>query len=214
MNALCDTSFRTSYIMVDCEYMILIVGLGNTGEKYVGTRHNAGRDAVIYFGNHHSFPDFVKNSAYRACVSRGIRGDKEILLLNPETFMNASGTSVVKVWAQEKPETIIIVYDDADLPLGTVRISFNRSSGGHNGVESVIKELGNREFARVRIGISPVLENGEMHKPKAGDDFDRFVLGVWREREKEQFGKILETVRDVLDTIIDEGVTRAMDMYN
>src|SRR3989344_5718504 len=127
--------------------MKLVVGLGNPGEEYKNTRHNTGRIVV-------------------GMVESKI-SDNKIKFLTPDTFMNKSGKAVVPLIKTKKDlENLVVIYDDIDLPLGKIKISYNRSSGGHNGLGSVIKALKSEEFLRIRVGIAPATPSGKIKKPK------------------------------------------------
>jgi len=140
--------------------MKLIVGLGNPGKKYEETRHNIGFKILEKIKTDNFFPDFSSNKKFKANISK--KG--EIILLKPLTFMNKSGISVSGVagYYNISPEDIIVIHDDSDFELGIVKVDKNRSSAGHNGVKSIIKQLGTKDFWRVRFGI------GRKDK-KAGD---------------------------------------------
>ena len=148
--------------------MILVIGLGNPGEKYKKTRHNLGRLVVSTWQFIIGFPDFRLEKKSNALISKGTFEQKRIILTLPETFMNNSGKSVKMLTKSYKlkPNNLIIVHDDIDLPLGTIRISIDRGAAGHKGVESIIKELGTKNFIRVRIGICP-----QDFKPKGVNKF-------------------------------------------
>lgn len=182
-----------------------IVGLGNPGEKYEGMRHNAGWIVMDEI-----FPDAIweRNSYANAGVAKIAFGDQEVLLVKPATFMNESGTAVRYFIEKEEitPENTIVIYDDIDLPLGKIKISFDRGSGGHNGIKSIEANLGSRQFVRIRIGISKVLESGEFVKPN--------VLGNFEETEKDQVKEISKVVKSALETIIKEGRELAMTRFN
>src|SRR3989344_1391401 len=136
--------------------MKLVVGLGNPGAEYENTRHNAGRILV-------------------RLVEKKLEDSKlKIKFITPDTFMNNSGPAVLKALAGKKAlKDLIVIYDDIDLPLGKIKISFNRSSGGHNGLNSIIKALKSQEFLRIRVGISPATPKGVVKKPKG----EKAVLG-------------------------------------
>jgi len=141
---------------------ILIVGLGNPGKKYKQTRHNVG---------------FMVIDALKKKIS-----GKNIVLLKPQTFMNNSGKTVKKIIRNLKFEirNLVVIHDDIDLPLGTIRVSKNVGSAGHKGVQSIIDELGTQNFTRIRIGIQP--------KPKKPKDVEKFVLQKFTKGEE----KIIE----------------------
>ncbi|MFC1802172.1 aminoacyl-tRNA hydrolase [Patescibacteria group bacterium] len=145
-----------------------IVGLGNPGEEYKNTRHNTGRIVLDYFHKKNNFYDWEYSKNADALYSNSKIGKNKIELIAPETFMNNSGKSVLYVKNKHKikPENIIVIYDDLDLPLGIFKIAFNRGSGGHNGIESVVKKVKTKAFIRVRVGVSPVTPTGKLKKPK------------------------------------------------
>ncbi len=130
---------------------MIIVGLGNPGKKYNDTPHNIGFEAVDEFAKENNFPDFRLSEKFKAQMSE--KGN--IILAKPETFMNNSGKCVSALVNFYKGKELIIIHDDIDLELGKIRISKNRGSAGHKGVESIIKGLGTKDFIRVRIGIKP-----------------------------------------------------------
>ncbi|MEZ4200633.1 MAG: aminoacyl-tRNA hydrolase [Candidatus Paceibacterota bacterium] len=133
-----------------------IIGLGNPGEKYIGTRHNVGRDFLLWLAEHESFSTWQTDRYAQAqCAEGNIKGEPMLLAL-PETFMNKSGETVRYLKDKQSllPEHCILVYDDVDLPVGTFKISTDRGSGGHNGVQSVMDGLGSKSFVRVRIGVA------------------------------------------------------------
>ncbi len=136
--------------------MFYIVGLGNPGEKYENTRHNVGKHFLKCFAERHHFGAWEKDKGANALYTRGSVSEALIELLMPETYMNNSGDSVryLKNKHDVTPEELILVYDDIDLPLGTFKISKGKGDGGHNGVSSVIKAFGSKDFVRIRIGIA------------------------------------------------------------
>ena len=135
--------------------MILIIGLGNPGKEYEGTRHNVGRDTVLAFIKKQQFNNATPNEKMKALVSEGKLGKEKITAVLPETFMNKSGEAAkrARLALKIKPERIFVVHDDADIELGRTKLAFNRDSAGHKGVESVMRGLGTKKFWRFRIGI-------------------------------------------------------------
>jgi PTH1 family peptidyl-tRNA hydrolase len=133
--------------------MMLIAGLGNPGKKYSRTRHNVGFEFLEYFKKNNDYPDFSFIDKFSSFVSEKERTH----LILPQTFMNNSGRAVASVrnFYKLNPENIIIVHDDIDIELGTVRLSKDSGSAGHNGIKSIISDLGTKDFYRVRIGIKP-----------------------------------------------------------
>lgn len=130
--------------------MKLVVGLGNPGTEYENTRHNTGRILV----------PLVEKNLEKA------NSKQKIKFITPDTFMNNSGKAVAPFIKTKKDlENLVVIYDDIDLPLGKIKISFNRSSGGHNGVGSIIKSIKSQEFLRIRVGISGATPSGKIKKP-------------------------------------------------
>lgn len=175
--------------------MKLVVGLGNPGTEYENTRHNTGR---IITG----------------LVEKKL-DDKKIKFLMPDNFMNNSGPAVAKALAGKKAlKDLIVIYDDIDLPLGKMKISFNRSAGGHNGLASVIKALKSEEFVRIRIGISPATPKGIVKKPIGEKAVINFILGEFKKSELETIKKLSKKVAEAVETIFTEGKDKAMSLYN
>lgn len=195
--------------------MILVVGLGNPGEQYKYTRHNTG---FIVLDNILPDIDWTHSHKANTLFYREVINKKEVEYLKPETFMNNSGTAVLyaKTKHKIKSENIIVIYDDVDLPFGSVKISFNRSSGGHKGVESIIKKIKSKEFIRIRVGVTPKTPTGKLKKPKQGDEeaMHKFILGNFKEEELKEMKKISKTIAEILDLIIKEGKDKAMSIYN
>lgn len=193
----------------------LIVGLGNPGEEYVNTRHNAGRVIVEQFRKKNDFSEWAKDKTLKALVSKGSFGKDKVVLLEPDNFMNVSGKSVAPLVKNVKDaERTIVVYDDLDLPLGTMKISFNRSSGGHKGVESIIKVLKTQAFVRLRIGICPTTPSGKPRKPRGEQALLDFIVGEFKKHELEAMKKIAKKGADALGLILAEGREKAMGEVN
>lgn len=197
----------------------IIVGLGNPGEEYEDTRHNTGRIMLDYFRLTHGFPEWKEDKKVKALVSKGKVQKETVLLIEPNNFMNNSGKSVVpflgtKNQVKKAAQKTITIYDDIDLPLGVVKISFNRSSGGHNGLESVIKNLKTREFVRVRVGVSKMSGKGVAKKPKGEEAVLKFLLGKFKKDEFDTLKKISKKVSEALEMIILEGKEKAMGEFN
>lgn len=193
--------------------MHTIVGLGNKGEKYVHTRHNVGR-RVLRAWVEKQQSSFVSSAKYQGLIWKGIVGDREVLTLLPETYMNESGGSVKKaVTSKKKVEELIVLYDDIDLPLGTIRISFNRGSGGHNGIKSIVDALKTEAFIRIRIGVSPV-SRGVMRKPKTGEGVLAWVMGEFTKKDVLVLEAVSARVGDALEHIVVHGHESAMNVFN
>lgn len=183
-----------------------IVGLGNPGEEYANTRHNVGRMVVEQFRKKNDFPEWVTDKSLKALVSKSTQGKDKVVLLLPDNFMNVSGKSVAPLVKNAKDaERTIVVYDDLDLPLGEIKISFNRSSGGHKGVESIIKALKTRAFARLRVGVCPTTLGGKLRKPKGELAILDFIVGPFKKAEEDDLKKIIKKGVEALALILDEG---------
>src|SRR5262249_18736084 len=134
----------------------VIVGLGNPGNEYENTRHNAGRLALHAYARKNDLREWKEDKKNELTVAKGALGKKLFVLLTPDTFMNNSGRAVLKyVKSAKMAEKMIVVYDDLDLPIGKIKLSFDRGSGGHRGLDSIMKAVKSRKFARIRIGVSP-----------------------------------------------------------
>lgn len=194
--------------------MITIVGLGNPGSEYCDTRHNVGWMMLSTFVEKQGLPSFIQSSRYAGLLSEGLFEGVQVGVLLPTTFMNHSGTSVAKYLKETKTlETLIVVHDDIDLPLGDVRVSYDRGSGGHNGVQSIIDTLTTKRFARVRVGIAQKNFFGAVKRPK-GDALSNFVLGEFTKAESALLPLVGTKVEDALRLIIACGVTHAMQEVN
>jgi PTH1 family peptidyl-tRNA hydrolase len=188
--------------------MILIVGLGNPGIKYKKTRHNIGFRVLDKFQKENDFPDFEFSKKFNALISKKNTGKEKIILSKPETFMNNSGQTVKKLTTYYSIPFInlIIIHDDIDLLLGKMRISKNRGSAGHKGVESIIKELGSKNFARLRIGI-------RNQKSKV-ENSEKFVLKNFTKEEEKIVEKIIKESCSALKMILSKGLEKAMNEFN
>ena len=195
--------------------MMLIVGLGNPGEEYKNSRHNTGRITLENIAKSNDFSEWKNNMKLKSlCVKGEVNGEKFDLML-PETFMNNSGNAVCQIIdSPKKLKNLVVIYDDIDLPLGTLKISFNRSSGGHNGLESVIKKVKSREFVRIRIGVSSSTPSGKLKKPKGEEAVLKFLLGKFKEDELKEIKKISKKVSEIIVMLSAESKEKAMSVYN
>ncbi|HEY4494255.1 MAG TPA: aminoacyl-tRNA hydrolase [Candidatus Paceibacterota bacterium] len=177
--------------------MKLVVGLGNPGDEYLSTRHNTGRIVA-------------------GLVEKKLENSKQkIKFLMPDTFMNNSGKAVAPLVKSKKDlKDLVVIYDDIDLPLGKIKISFNRSAGGHNGLKSVIKHLKSEEFLRIRVGIAPVTPSGKIKKPKGEKAILNHLLGDFKKPELEKIKKLSKTVAEAVECIFSESKEKAMSLYN
>lgn len=199
-------------LLSDNDTMILIVGLGNPGEKYAKTRHNVGFVLVdaLAFKYKTEFSYQKKFNSEIAEINDPELCKESILLAKPHTFMNNSGDAVQKIAAFHKipPENIWLVYDELDLPLGQLKIRRSGGPGSHNGVKSVVAHLG-REFARFRIGIE-----SRGITASTLQDTASFVLSDFFSQEKEQIVDALDRGIGALETALHEGIESAMNRYN
>ncbi|MGK7944755.1 MAG: aminoacyl-tRNA hydrolase [Microcystaceae cyanobacterium] len=185
----------------------VIVGLGNPEPKYDKTRHNIGFEAVDQLA-HKWICNWQNQRRFQGLVSeaKGKRGDK-LYLLKPLTYMNRSGQSVRAVldWYKLPPASVLVIYDDMDLPLGRLRLRLSGSAGGHNGVKSIISHLGTQQFPRLRIGIGKSGQNKETIS---------HVLGKFSPQEQDVVSKVLDLTVDAVEMGLREGIEKAMSLYN
>lgn len=183
----------------------LIVGLGNPGSEYEGTRHNIGFaliDALLK-----KFPkNFEAHHGHSSRYWRGTYAGRPLLLQKPETYMNLSGEAVASLMRSEglSPEEILVVFDDMDISLGRMRIRKKGGSGGHNGIKSIIENTGSENFPRLRMGIGK-------DRSRAGRDH---VLSVFEDGEKEVCGKVIEAAADAVVLLLRRGADAAMNAFN
>lgn len=195
--------------------MHYVIGLGNPGDQYATTRHNAGRIVLAHLLATYHFSDLVASAKYASHIAEGAIGRAPVVVAFPDTYMNDSGTAAAKLVPSARDAAkLIVVYDDIDLPLGSVRISFGRGSGGHRGVASVAHALGTKDFVRIRVGVAPVSFFGAVRKPAGEDRVVRFLLGRMRPRELRTLEKLAPRVSEMIETIVTHGVHEAMNRYN
>ena len=186
--------------------MKLIVGLGNPGIAYQFTPHNLGFLAIDRMANERGVE--VRNRQGHALTARTTMGAEQVLLAKPETFMNLSGMAVRELAARHeiRPESdLIVIYDELDLPLGTIRIRQRGSSAGHNGMKSIIGALGKQEFLRIRLGIAP--------ERKITDEV-KFVLTPFRKSQLRKVDEVLDHAAEAVSVILQEGPAAAMNRFN
>ena len=190
--------------------MKLVVGLGNPGIEYQFTPHNAGFLVIDRIAERCKVQ--VTNRHCKALTARAVIGKEKVLLAKPETFMNLSGMSVRELWSKYgEPEELnvsrdlIVIYDDLDFPLGTVRVRERGSSAGHNGIESVMGAMGTDEILRIRCGIAPD------HEVQDGAEY---VLTPWKKKELAVVDEMLDRAADAVEAILKEGSAAAMNRFN
>lgn len=204
----------------------IIAGLGNPGDEYATTRHNTGRIVLEQLRKYFEMDEFSFDKKSNALLTKGKIGKESVVLIEPETFMNNSGKSLVyfikpvvkelvaKNQVPKNAEKLIVIYDDFNLPLGKIRISFNRSSGGHNGVESIIKHLKTEAFIRVRIGVAPEKKDGNAKVPHGEEKIEKFILGNFKPEEMKELKKMGKVAIEGIELLIAEGMDKAMSLVN
>jgi peptidyl-tRNA hydrolase, PTH1 family len=184
----------------------LIVGLGNPGIEYQFTPHNLGFLAVDRIANNLGIE--IRNRQCRALTARSVIASEPVVLAKPETFMNLSGLSVRELAAEHQVDVqkdLIVIYDELDLLLGTIRIRQRGSSAGHNGMESILGALGTDEFLRIRLGIGP---------DRKLTDSVKYVLTPFRKAQLAVVDEVLDTSADAVNVILKEGPAAAMNRFN
>jgi len=184
----------------------LIVGLGNPGIEYQFTPHNLGFLTIDEIANRLGID--VRNRQGRALTARASVGDTRVMLAKPETYMNLSGLSVSELVAEYQVDVksdLVVIYDELDLPLGTIRIRQRGGTAGHNGMESIQGALGTDEFLRIRLGIAPE------HKVSDGA---KFVLTPFRKSQEKVVIEVIEKAADAVEVIIKDGPDDAMNRFN
>ena len=185
--------------------MWLVVGLGNPGRRYASSRHNAGFTVVKRAAD--SWGVKLKKRSARIKIGTLVRNETEVVLALPQTFMNRSGIAVRAVMAEKNvlPERMIVIYDDLDIDLGEIRIREAGSPGTHNGLRSIVKEIGRRDFPRIRVGIGPL---------PPGEDATDFVLAPFGRAEKAPLDQSLAAAEEALGLMLSGRTDRAMALFN
>jgi PTH1 family peptidyl-tRNA hydrolase len=194
------------------EIEFLVVGLGNPGAEYENTPHNMGFRVIDRLAEAHGVRVSRKENVSR--VGLGAVAGKAVALAKPQTFMNLSGPSVKAVLERYGvgPDRLIVVYDELDLPFGSLRIRLRGSAAGHNGMKSIIGSLGTNEFVRVRVGVWPAApkDSGQT----GGRDGAKFVLAPFRRAQMKEVEEIAGRAAEAVETIIAEGADKAMAKFN
>ncbi len=183
--------------------MKLIVGLGNPGPQYAHTRHNVGFQVVERFAKKHNFTS--RKMQFNAMIISGAFAEEKVIWARPMTFMNESGRAVGPLlrWLQLELSDLLVVYDEIDLPIGKLRLRPSGGSAGHNGMKSIIQNLGSEDFARLRIGVGRPEGNGIHH-----------VLGEFSRDEQPLVNDALDRAVSAIEVFIQHGLTTAMNLYN
>jgi PTH1 family peptidyl-tRNA hydrolase len=200
--------------------MKAIVGLGNPGEKFKKTRHNLGFMVLERFSKKNKFPKFQMKEEFLAMVSEKKMGKEKIILVKPQTFMNNSGLAVEKILKklqtsniEHRTSNLWVVHDDLDIPFGKIKISFGKSSGGHKGVQSIIDEIGTKDFVRFRIGIKPN-SKFKMQNTKLKFKIRNFVLEKFNKGEEKILKEVIKNTIEAIEIAIAEGIEKAMSEFN
>lgn len=181
--------------------MKLIVGLGNPGKEYEKTRHNIGFMCVDNFVN-----NSIWTSKFQGLLTEVIHNGEKIIFLKPTTYMNESGISIKKVkdYYDISINDILVIHDDLDMEIGKTKLKVNSSSGGHNGIKSIIAHLKTESFARLKIGIS--------HNKNI--DTKNYVLGKFTKSEMDVLNSVIEKSKDIIECFINNGIEKTMNIYN
>lgn len=186
--------------------MFIIAGLGNPGRQYDNTRHNAGFCTIDALADKYNIS--VTEEKHKALIGKGVIEGMKVILVKPLTYMNNSGESIreiVDYYKCDHEEELIVIYDDISLPPGQLRVRKKGSAGGHNGIKSIIRHLGNDVFMRVKVGV------GE--KPK-GYDLADYVLGHFKDDEKMVMDMAFKEGADAAVCMMRDGADKAMNQYN
>jgi len=185
--------------------MYLIIGLGNPGDKYVFTRHNAGFLSIDFISQKHNI--VVSKFKHKAIIGEGVILGHKVVLAKPQTYMNLSGESVKELaaWYKIPNENIMIIYDDVSIPIGSIRIREKGSAGGHNGMKSIIQHLSSDVFPRLKIGVNA--------KPD-GYDLADYVLGKFTKEEQDIMFETFINVNDAVVEFINKDIKSAMNKFN
>lgn len=184
--------------------MYIIAGLGNPGRKYENTRHNIGFIALDLLAERNDIK--INKLKHKALVGEGRISGQKVLLVKPQTYMNLSGQSLREVMAyyKEDIEHLIVIYDDIDIPEGTIRIRKKGSAGTHNGMRSIVYDLASDQFPRIRIGMGAERKS----------DLKDFVLGGFSKEEKGLLEEAVERAALAAERIVEKGIEKAMNEYN
>ncbi len=193
--------------------MNLIVGLGNPGRGYANNRHNAGFICLNHFARTQGIR-FDKKQG-KARIGTGEIADSKVVVAKPQTYMNLSGQSVSRLIKKFdiNLDDLLVIHDDLDLPLGKIRIRLGGGSGGHNGVDSIISELGSQDFIRLRVGIGRPVKNEDSTEP-SDDEIITYVLSDFTPDEKQAITQVIPRVTEAILCLLTEGLTAAMNRYN
>lgn len=185
--------------------MYIVAGLGNPGPKYMYTRHNVGYDVIDLLARNNNIA--INTGKFKGVVGSGLISGQKVLLLKPVTYMNLSGISVLDAVQYYRIDlnNLMVVYDDIDLELGSIRIKPKGSAGSHNGMKSVLYQLQTEEFPRLRVGIG---------RPPDGQDMAYYVLDRFSKQDREIVDRAIEKAAAAIEAYLEKGIDHAMCMYN
>ena len=184
----------------------LVVGLGNVGDRYEGTRHNVGFEVADELGERGNFP--IMRLKHKALTQSAVIGGQRALVMKPTTFMNLSGEAVADAARFYKiaPDHVLVVCDDVALPVGKLRVRRGGSAGGHNGLKNIIAHLGTDQFPRIKIGVGG--------KPDPDYDMADWVLGRFQGEDKKTIRAAVERAADAVECVLRDGCDKAMNRFN
>lgn len=195
--------------------MNIFLGLGNPGEEYKFTRHNMGRIILEFWRKELKFPEFVFDKKINALKSEGKIGKEKVILICPETFMNNSGKTVKELKISSKNlEKLVVIYDDLDLPFLKTKFSFDKSSGGHNGLASIIKALKSTKFNRLRVGISPKSLTGKIKKPASKEAVGKLIMKDFNEDDMKDIKKLSKKISEAFNIFLKDGYEKTASFIN
>jgi len=194
----------------------IFIGLGNPGGEYELTRHNTGRFILETLSEKHGFSKWGENKKLNALVSEGEIGKHDAQFILPETFMNKSGFTVKKLATSLKRiHKLVVISDDIDLPLGSFKISYGKGDAGHNGIKSIIRALGTKDFIRLRVGISPKIRGSNQPKKPIGEKkVLEFLMSKFRRPEEVVIILIANDIYEAMEVIMEDGYEQAMNEFN
>lgn len=189
----------------------LIVGLGNPGPKYDRTRHNIGFEIIDALAKSYPGVALVENKRFQGLVGEFGHGKGRTILLKPTTYMNNSGRSVRAAldWYKLDPATVLVIYDDMDLPTGKLRLRLSGGAGGHNGMKSIIAHLGTKDFPRLRVGIGSTEKGAERDRAVVSH-----VLGKFAPGDRKLVDAVIPMAVDAIELSLRKGVEQSMNLYN
>ncbi|MEK7099558.1 MAG: aminoacyl-tRNA hydrolase [Patescibacteria group bacterium] len=193
----------------------VILGLGNPGAEYAKTRHNAGRMVAERIALDAGLPFALKKTSLAIVATGDIDGEKVVVAL-PETMMNLSGKSAATlVKSKAAAKKLLVIRDELDLPLGTIKITVpGRGSGGHKGIESIMRALKTKDFVQMKIGISPATPKGKLKKPEAGDKVVKHVIGKFSPKEEVLLAKTTARAAIAARAFVTDGLEKALLIAN